>query len=270
MTQTPLAGQVALVTGAGRGIGAAVATTLAAQGVKVGLVGRRLSSVTEVAQQIGENALAIEADVTNAQAIKDAVATTESHFGPIDLLINNAGISGTPGRIAEVDPKAWWRTQEINVLGVLLASQAVLPGMIERGRGRIVHMGSAAGNMPGPGVTDYSVSKTALLRLNESLSAEVADQGILSIAVSPGVVATDMLDHFDSVFRDTRAGWSGFDPDMIFPIEAITTLVSRIAQGDADQLGGRFVHVRDGLDAVLQNFERVVKDELLLLRINEL
>lgn len=270
MTNQTLAGQVALVTGGGRGIGASISTHLAACGAKVALLGRTENSVLATAEEIGENALPIIADVTDAEALAKAVAQTESTFGPIDLLVNNAGVTGTPGNIADVDAMSWWRTQEINVLGVLLASKAVLPSMLSRGKGRIIHLGSNAGNVAGTGVTDYSVSKTAVLRFNESLASEIGDQGLLSIAVSPGVVQTHMLDHFDQVFRETRDDWEGFDKDMIFPVEAVTNLIERIAQGDADDLGGRFIHVKDDLDKVLANKDRVLEDDLLMLRLRQL
>lgn len=270
MTDQTLSGQVVLVTGGGRGIGASISSHLAACGAKVALLGRTENSVMETAEAIGENALPIVADVTDAEALAEAVAQTEATFGPVDLLVNNAGVTGTPGNIVDVDAMAWWRTQEINVLGVLLASKAVLPSMIKRGKGRIIHLGSNAGNIAGTGVTDYSVSKTAVLRFNESLASEVGDKGLLSIAVSPGVVQTHMLDHFDQVFKDTRDDWEGFDKDMIFPVDAVTTLIERIAQGDADELGGRFIHVKDDLDKVLAKKESVLSDDLLLLRVRQI
>ncbi|MDC0739195.1 SDR family NAD(P)-dependent oxidoreductase [Cognatishimia sp. SS12] len=270
MQKQTLSGQVALVTGGGRGIGAAISTHLAACGAKVALLGRTENSVRETAEAIGANALPIVADVTDAAALASAVATTEETFGPIDLLVNNAGVTGTPGNIADVDAQAWWRTLEINVMGVLLASKAVLPGMLARGRGRIIHMGSNAGNLAGTGVTDYSVSKTALLRFNESLASEIGTQGLLSIAVSPGVVETDMLDHFDQVFKETRSDWTGFDKDMIFPVETVTRLIERIAMGEADAFGGRFIHVKDNLDAALKNQDRILEDDLLMLRIRQI
>lgn len=270
MNSGSLSGQVALVTGGSRGIGAAISAHMVQEGAKVGLIGRNADSIIETAKKIGPNALAIVADVTDAEAMKGAVTETEAYFGPIDLLVNNAGITGTPEKIAQIDPMTWWRTQEINVLGVLLASQAVLPSMIERGRGRIVHMGSMAGNIPGAGVTDYSVSKAALFRFNESLASEIGEQGLLSIAVSPGVVATDMLDHFDQVFRESNPDWTGFDPEMVFPVEAVTSLICRIAAGEADALNGRFIHVKDGLDKVLAHLDRVLEDDLLLMRLRML
>ena len=267
MTPPSLSGQTALVTGGGRGIGAVVATHLAAAGAQVAILGRNLASVEETAAKIGAQAFPIAADVTDAQAMKRAVAETQARFGPIDLLVNNAGVSGTPGTIAEINPADWWRTQEINVLGVLLATQAVLPGMLERGAGRIVHMGSLAGNTPGPGVSDYSVSKTALLRLNESIASEVGDKGLLSIAVSPGWVWTDMTARFDAHFRDTKGDWSGMDDAAIFPPEAVAELIVKIACGEADRLNGRFLHVKDDLEDVLAALDREGAEDLLLLRL---
>ncbi len=267
MHNQSLTGQVALVTGGGRGIGASVATHLAGAGARVAVFGRSAAHVEAVAARIGDDALAVTGDVTDRAALQAAVARTEAAFGPIDLLVNNAGISGTAGDLAHVDAAAWWRTQEVNVLGVLLACQAVLPGMLVRGAGRIVHMGSMAGNTPGPGISDYSVSKTALLRLNEALASENADTGIVSIAVSPGWVWTDMTDHLDRVFRDTRDNWTGIDDAAIFPPETVARLIVRIAQGDADRLSGRFLHVSDDLDDILADQERILAEDLLLLRL---
>ena len=131
-----LDGQVALVTGGGRGIGARIARELADAGARVSVAARSREQVEEVAREIG--GLAVELDVTDAAAVERAVAETESGLGPIDLLCANAGIgSGTEERW-ESDPAEWWRTHEVNVLGVYLCCRAVIPGMLERGGGRIV------------------------------------------------------------------------------------------------------------------------------------
>jgi len=270
LAKQTLNGQVALVTGGGRGIGAVISKHLAEAGAKVALVGRNAKTIQDCANSIGHNAISVTGDVTDAEAMKAAVAQTEELLGPIDLLVNNAGVTGTAGNIVDVDPAAWWRTQEVNVLGALLACQAVLPSMLARGQGRIVHMGSLAGNTPGPGVTDYSVSKTALLRLNESLASEIGDSGLLSIAVSPGWVWTEMTEHFDAVFRDMNDEWNGMDKSAVFPPEAVAELIVRIAAGEADALNGRFIHVKDELATLLANLDRIKSEELLLLRLNML
>ncbi len=267
MSNVPLSGQVALVTGGGRGIGAVVSASLARAGAKVAILGRNKSVLQKTAAGIHPSAIAVQADVTDAAALTSALSEVEDRLGPVDLLVNNAGIAGTAGKIAEIDAKDWWRTQEVNLLGVLLSTKAVLPGMLARGRGRIVHMGSYAGNTPGPGVSDYSVSKAALMRLNESLAAELKDTGILSIAVSPGVVETDMVSHFNDVFSSRDENWAGFPRDMVFPPEAVADLIVRIGAGEADDLGGRFIHVKEGLDKVLANLNRVIDEDLLLLRL---
>ncbi len=133
---TELEGQIALVTGGGRGIGADIARELAAAGMRVVVSARTPEQVEQVAREIG--GLGVVGDVSRREDVERMVRETEEQLGPIDLLVANAGIGLNEGPAWETEPEEWWRTQEVNVLGVYLACRAVIPGMLERGRGRIV------------------------------------------------------------------------------------------------------------------------------------
>ena len=147
-----LTNQVAIVTGGGRGIGRAMARTLAGAGAQVAVVARSRNELEETVSEIsagGGRATAFPADVADADAIRSAIEEIERRMGPVDFLVNNAGILGPLRPLADSDPAAWWRGMEVNVRGPMLATHAVLPGMIARRRGRIVNV-SSAGARPHP------------------------------------------------------------------------------------------------------------------------
>ena len=144
---------VALVTGGGRGIGAGIARELADAGMKVAVSSRTREQVEEVAREI--DGLGVVADVSSPGDAEAMVAEVERELGPIDLLVNNAGVAGWGNKAWEEEPADWWRVFEINVLGAYLVSRAVIPRMIERGGGRIVNTGSGSGYLPGQATTAY-------------------------------------------------------------------------------------------------------------------
>lgn len=194
-----LTGQVAIVTGAGRGIGRAIAEALAAAGASVSIVARTTDQLQETATAIsksGGRALVTTADVTDASAITRAVVETEHAFGPISLLVNNAGTPGPVGPDWEVNADEWWECIEVSVRGAFLFSQAVLPGMIDRQTGRIVNMASATGIAPRPYITATSVAKTAIIRLSEGLAEAAKDTGVTVFAIHPGLVRTDLTEAY--------------------------------------------------------------------------
>ncbi len=170
-----LAGQVAIVTGGGRGIGRAVARALAAAGTAVMVSARTEDQLTETVgliERTGGVARAHPADVTDGAAVDELVKDTERRLGPVDLLVNNAGNIGAVGPLWEVDPEVWWRVMEVNVRGVMLCSRAVLPGMIARRCGRIINVASGSSLGPLPAMSGYATSKTAVVRLTEHLAAD--------------------------------------------------------------------------------------------------
>ena len=239
---------LALVTGAGRGIGANVARALAAQGWEVVVAARSSEQVEAVADEIGGRA--VVADVSDA----DAVAAMVEQAGPIDLLVANAGI-GRYGTTWERDPAEWWQTFEVNVLGVHLCCRAVIPGMLERGRGRIVITGSGASYLPGATETAYTASKAAVHRYAETLADELAGR-IPVFAISPGLVRTEMT---EGRFPDDAA-WT--------PPEAAPRLVLAIASGKLDRLAGRYLHAEhDDPDELAARADEILEQDLNAIRL---
>ena len=150
---TNLTGQVAVVTGGGRGIGRAIASALASAGASLALVARSEDQLGEAVDGIrasGGRAIAVSADVSDPHAVERMAGEVERALGGVDLLVNNAGDAGPIGPVAEIDPEHWWRCQEVNLRGPLLCSRAFLPGMIVRRGGRIVNVASGAGTSPSP------------------------------------------------------------------------------------------------------------------------
>ena len=244
--------RVALVTGGSRGLGREAARALTADGWAVAVTGRDPDAVDE-AVRAGDAALALPGDATHRLAVAAAVERTENELGPLDLLLANAGAFAAGGRLWETDPDTWWRDVEVNLRGPQLALHAALPGMVERGSGRVVVMGSGMGARPTPGASAYACSKAALARLVDTVGAELAGTGVVVLAVSPGMVPTDMTHGFPEGFLQLRPDLRDPSPEAWTPPEAFLALLRRVVAGDLDRLSGRFVHVRDDLDAALRS-----------------
>ena len=241
---------VALVTGGSRGLGRAAAAALTADGWAVGVTGRDAAALDDVVAA-GEAALALPGDATDAGAVADAVARVHAELGPLDLVLANAGAFAAGGRLWETDPDTWWSDVEVNLRGPALALHAVLPAMVARGAGRVVVMGSGMGARPTPGASAYACSKAALSRLVDSVAGELAGTGVVVLTVSPGMVPTDMTHGFPEGFLELRPDLRDPAPEAWTPPEAFVALLRRIVAGELDALSGRFVHVRDDLDALL-------------------
>ena len=242
--------QTALVTGASRGIGRAIALRLAREGARVALVARDRTRLEELAAEVpGAEVLVLQADVTSADdmdSVRDRVLGT---FGAPDLIVANAGRLVPIGPLWESDPAEWWRDVEVNLRGSFLSVHGFLPSMIEAGRGRVIFFGGGGSTRVFPWVSAYAMSKAAILRLAETLDLELAGTGVTAFSVSPGFVRTDMTERFAATEEGRR-----FIPDLAerldrdhsTPPEACAELVARIASGDLDALHGRFLHA--GLD----------------------
>jgi len=269
---------VALITGAGRGLGRAFAFALAEAGFKVAVTARteaEIHATAEVIRSNGGRVMAIPGDVTNRQAVERAVATTEAELGPIDLLINNAGVlSG--GLIGTIDPDEWWRDMDINLRGPFLFVNAILPGMLARGRGRIINVASGAGLQAIETGASYCVSKAALIRLSESIALETTKHGLATFAIHPGTVRTPMnLRFMESEEMRRRspdvAAWFDqlFAKGQDTPIDRPVQLILTLASGKADALSGCFLSVDDDLDALLAQADEIQAQGRLRLRLAE-
>ena len=239
----------ALVTGGGRGIGAGIARELAAAGWHVTVTGRSAEQVESVANEIG--GAAVVGDVSKREDVERTIAAAE----PIDLLVANAGVA-TWEDSWETDPDEWWRTFEVNVLGAYLTCRLALPGMIERGGGRIVITGSGASYLPGSTAGAYSASKAAVGRFGEVLAQQAAPHGVKVFVISPGLVKTDLIG--DRMPDD--APWT--------PPELAPRLVLELASGRFDALSGRYLHAEhDPPDVLESRIERILADDLNAIRL---
>jgi NAD(P)-dependent dehydrogenase (short-subunit alcohol dehydrogenase family) len=238
----------ALVTGGGRGIGANIARELSGAGMEVWVTGRTAAQVEEVAAEIGGHGLV--GDVTSREDVERWAREAD----PVDLLVANAGM-GHRGESWELDPDDWWRVFEVNVLGVHLSCNAVIPGMLERGRGRIVITGSGASYLPGATDTSYTSSKAAVCRYGETLANALRDR-IPVFVISPGLVRTAMT---EGHFADD-APWT--------PPECAPELVLALASGELDALSGRYLHAEhDPPDSLRGRADEIVEDDLNAIRL---
>jgi NAD(P)-dependent dehydrogenase (short-subunit alcohol dehydrogenase family) len=271
-----LLGTVVLVTGAGRGIGRRLAQRLAGRGAALALVARSPDELAETAALItaaGGTAAAASADVTDADELTRAFAALRTALGPVDVLVNNAGVLGPIGPLWEVDVDDWWATMDVNVRGTVLATRIVMADMSVAGHGRIINVTSQAGVHRWPLVSGYSVSKAAVVKLTENLALEVRRHGISVFSVHPGLLPIGMAEavaahapttSHEATVRDWAmaeiADGRGADP------ERAIDLLARIVAGDADRLSGRHLSVHDDLDRVLGHVDEVRAHDLYVLR----
>ena len=187
-----LDGRVAHVTGGGRGIGRAIALAYAAEGARLALSARTATELDETAElvsrQYGADVITIVADVSEFTQVEKAVRKTLDHFGNIDVMVNNAGNIGPVGRVWDNDPADWARTIAVHLMGVFYGCHAVIPSMLERGRGRIVNMSGVGG----PNTTAYDAAKIAIVNFTENLALELAETPITVNSISPGSIHTRM------------------------------------------------------------------------------
>jgi len=265
-----LTGQVALVTGGGRGLGRVFAQALAAVGAAVAVAARSEDQLAETVSLIkakNGQAIAVPLDVTDEPALERAGKIIQSRLGPVDLLVNNAGMWGPLNPVWETDPEQWWRTMDVHVRGSFLCARAVLPEMIARQKGRIVNVVSNAGVFRWPIASAYSV-----------LAVETKRQGVAVFAVHPGIatiglteLAMNMQDSTES-HAGRAAAWirQQVEEGRAVPPEQGAQLIVSLAAGGADKLTGRYLSVDDDLGVLVARSDEIDREDLYTLRLREL
>ena len=267
-----LEGKVAVITGGGRGIGQAIARAYAAEGASLMLAARTDSELQQTAHEIreahgGEVRTAI-ADVRVREQVENAVAQAEDHFGRIDVMVNNAGNTGQIGPLWELDPERWANVISVHVLGTYYGCRAVIPGMLERGAGRIVNMAGVGG----PNDTSYDAAKTAIINITENLSVELAGTGITVNAISPGSIHTRMWEEvrdmaleagdmalYEKGVQVTSGGGAS--------IERAAQLAVLLGSDECSGLSGRLIRAAlDTFEDIPRRVDEIMSSDALLLR----
>lgn len=276
-----LQGEIALVTGAGRGIGRAIAEKYAAEGASVVLLARSKDQLQDAERAIttsGGRAVAVPGDVTVASDVARAVQAAESNFGTVSILVSNAGITGPYAPIWDADPDEWWHTQNVHVHGAFLCTRAVYAGMVNRGGGRVILISSRAAERGGPNLSAYQIAKAGQLRFVESLAAEGAEAGIKAFAVHPGMVDTAFADAplqradaqkylpaFVARIKEIKK-----DPSLGTPVSLVADLCVFLGSGMGDELSGRYFRVEESWDEMARCAEAIRRDDLYTLRLRTL
>lgn len=257
-----LAGHVALVTGGGRGFGRAIAERLAAEGASVAVMSRSRTELDGVVAGIaaaGSQAMAVTGDVTNAADIDAAVSAVEARFGPVSLMVNNAGVPGPFGPIWQVDADQWWQAQAIHIRAPMLFLQRVVPSMLQAGCGRMICVSAIASRLVAANLSAYCTGKIAQNRVVAEAAAELADTPLAVFAIDPGFVFTRLARE-----TMTSADAKKYLPNMVERLEKASTDpaaqsdLARCAQrcvdlasGTYDELSGGYFELPDDLDALL-------------------
>jgi 2-hydroxycyclohexanecarboxyl-CoA dehydrogenase len=242
-----LDGKVVLVTGAARGIGAAIARAASAAGAAVALGDIAEATARQTAKALGPRALGLHLDVTDARSVDQAIEEAEAALGPLDVLVNNAGVD-VIGPFMDSDEATWERLWAVNLKGTLLTTRAVLDGMIERKRGRIVNIGSDAGRVGSSGEAVYSATKGGVIAFSKTLAREMARHGITVNCVCPGPTDTALLEQLREYDEKLHASLARAIPlRRLGRPEDVAGAVVFLASDEAAYITGQTLSVSGGL-----------------------
>jgi 3-hydroxybutyrate dehydrogenase len=257
MSEPKLAGKIALITGASRGIGVAIARAFTTEGASVALAARSADDLAELAsglQKAGSRAESFVCDVTNADQVQELPELVEEKLGPIDILVNNAGVAGSH-KIANHPDDLWQLMLDVNLTGVYRVTKAVVPGMIERQHGRIINVASVASKVGMRYMAAYTASKHGVLGFTRVLATEMSRYNITANAICPGYVDTPMTD-FAVAFMVSRTGKSEDDARKLLEAtnpqqrlitpEEVASLAVMLASDDARGISGQAINIDGG------------------------
>ena len=248
----PHAGRVALITGGGRGIGAATARLLAREGAAVAVAARTEEEISSVAREIeagGNTAIPVLLDVTDEASVSAAFERTRAGLGPVDILVNNAGTPGVPLPVARMDLADWHRVFDANVTGAFLCAREAMPHMVSGDWGRIVNVSSAAARHPMAGMAAYGASKAALDQLTRVLALEGEPHNVAVTGVYPGVIDTRMQKESrafppDLIGKQLYRMFQGYnDFGMLRAPEEPAELISYLCTSEAARLNGHIIRL---------------------------
>jgi NAD(P)-dependent dehydrogenase (short-subunit alcohol dehydrogenase family) len=225
-----------------------------------------LAETAALVERAGGRALAIPGDVTAPDVVTRVTSTAESQLGPISILVNNAGVVGPLGYDWHADPEDWWRTFEVNVLGPFRCAREVLPGMVARGRGRIVNLSSGAAFNRLPRMGAYCATKAAVTQWTKILAEDTRAHGIAVFAFHPGAVRSSMLAGLTEppdVPREVRDMFRAvLNQGRDTPVERCAQMLLFLVSGRADALSGRFIRAQDNEDELVRRAEEIQRNDL--------
>lgn len=239
-----LEGQVALVTGASRGIGRAIAEQLAALGAKVVGTATTESGAAAISAYLGDKGQGLVLNVGDADSIEQCLEIIKAQFGDIDILVNNAGIT-RDNLLMRMKEEEWFDIMQTNLTSVYRLSKAVLRSMMKKRHGRIISIGSVVGSMGNAGQTNYAAAKAGVLGFTKSLAKEVASRGITVNAIAPGFIDTDMTKELSE--EQKEAIFSQVPANRLGKPEEIAAAVAFLASGPAAYITGETIHINGGM-----------------------
>ena len=274
-----LDGQVAIITGAGRGIGRAIALSYAREGARLALVARstnELEDTAREAQALGVPAFVIPSDVADREQVDQMVAQVIDRYSTIDILVNNAAIAGPLGALQENDPAYWVQTLQVNLIGTYLCCRAVLPVMVKQDRGQIINLSGAGALSASPDISAYCASKAAVVRLTEGLAMELAQTNVHVNSMEPGGIHTRMAEEIrdaaamaglGELYEECRVVTDGGGDS----IEQAAALAVFLACADSGSLSGRLISsVLDDFPQLPDRIPEIMGSEVYQLRRVEL